>query len=165
MRKIMAIDTSEFRLAMGHFATGVTVVTSQFEGKPAGFTANAFTSVSLDPPLVLVCIDLRGLSLKAIESSRYFAVNIMGKDSIETVRCFARNGSEKYDTFCSVRYHIEETGSPILDEAITWVDCRVKASYPGGDHLIVLGEVVAVASLADDPLLYYRGNYFSLAGS
>jgi flavin reductase (DIM6/NTAB) family NADH-FMN oxidoreductase RutF len=165
MRKIMVINTSEFRLAMGHFATGVTVVTSQFEGKPAGFTANAFTSVSLDPPLVLVCIDLHGLSLKAIESSRHFAVNIMSMDSIETVRCFARNGSEKYETFCSVHYHVEETGAPILDEAIAWVDCRVTASYPGGDHLIILGEVVAVASHADDPLLYYRGSYFSLPES
>lgn len=158
----MAIDPRAFRTVLGHFATGVTIVTTRHDGAPLGFTANAFASVSLAPPLVLVCVGLGNASLGAIQASGVFAVNILAADQAETARAFARNGPEKQGLFAVLAHHAATTGAPILNDALAWVDCRLTASYPGGDHLILVGAVQALDSRLADPLLFYSGQYFEL---
>lgn len=185
----MAIEKDFFRQVAGQFATGVTVVTAQWQGKPAGITVNAFSSVSLEPPLVLVCIDLISNTLPFIRESGAFAINILTNEQEHLSRCFATTSEERYENFCHASFHTAATGSPIIDDVLAFIDTRLVAEYPGGDHVIFLGEVmamgtegqVAFAREADevnatliedhysgmvedkDPLAYYRGKYRHLA--
>jgi flavin reductase (DIM6/NTAB) family NADH-FMN oxidoreductase RutF len=154
----MPIDPSEFRRIMGHFVTGVTVVASRTPtGEPCGLTANAVTSVSLDPPLVLVCIDRGADSHDCIREAGFFSVNILDADQERYGRRFA---SWDMDVkFAGIRYRSEATGAPVLEDALAWVDCRVWATYPGGDHTIFVGEVVAGDAREGTPLLYYRSGF------
>ncbi len=180
----MAIDKDFFRQIMGRFATGVTVVTANNKGLLTGLTVNAFCSVSLDPPLILVCVDLTSATLPHIRESGAFAVNILTNDQEGLSRCFATPSAERYERFCSADYHTAVTGSPILDGALAFIDARIIAEYPGGDHSIFLAQVEALGSseqvlLAHDldhqqqigahissylesekePLAYYQGQY------
>jgi len=184
----MAIEKDFFRQVAGQFATGVTVVTTCSQGKPAGITVNAFCSVSLEPPLVLVCIDLVSLTLPVIRESGSFAVNILTNEQEEFSRCFAGSTEERYEHFCHASFHIAATGAPIIDDVLAFIDARVVAEYPAGDHVIFLGQVEAMGTnghvafaheedqqLADlnghineagnekAPLAYYRGKYRHLA--
>jgi flavin reductase (DIM6/NTAB) family NADH-FMN oxidoreductase RutF len=184
----MAIEKDFFRQVAGQFATGVTVVTTCSQGKPAGITVNAFCSVSLEPPLVLVCIDLISLTLPAIRESGSFAVNILTNEQEELSRCFAGSTEERYEHFCHASFHTAATGAPIIDDVLAFIDARVVAEYPAGDHVIFLGQVEAMGTnghvafaheedqqLADlnghineagnekAPLAYYRGKYRHLA--
>lgn len=158
----MPIDQSEFRRVMGHFASGVTVVTSlDGSGQPVGFTANAVSSVSLDPPLVLVCIDKRSESLSSFEGAGRFAINILAESQESLSRRFAKSGGDKY---VGVGYRAGTTGVPLLDGTIAHVECRVAHAFPAGDHTIFVGEVVGLGVDGElDPLLYFRGGYRSLA--
>src|SRR6266576_3040868 len=140
----MAIEKGFFRQVMGQFATGVTVVTTCGQGKPAGITVNAFCSVSLDPPLVLVCIDLLSHTLPAIRDSGSFAVNILTDEQEYLSRCFAGSTQERYEHFCHTDFHTAATGAPIIDGTLAFIDARVVAEYPGGDHVIFLGQVAAM---------------------
>jgi flavin reductase (DIM6/NTAB) family NADH-FMN oxidoreductase RutF len=158
----MTIDQLEFRHVMGNFATGVTIVTAAHKGKYAGFTANAFTSVSLEPPLVLVCIGIQNASLTVIETSKAFCVNILAQDQESLARTFAQNGPAKYEHLAQVRHFSASTGAPILADTLAWLDCRLTQAYPGGDHLILLGEVVALGAAPGEPLLYLRSHYTRL---
>ncbi len=158
----MTIDQLEFRQVMGNFATGVTIVTAAHAGKYAGFTANAFTSVSLDPPLVLVCIGNQNASLTVIETSQAFCVNILAADQEDLARIFAKNGPAKYEHLAQVQHHAASTGAPILAGTLAWLDCRLTQAYAGGDHLILMGEVVALGAAPGDPLLYLRAKYTRL---
>lgn len=153
------IDTSEFRRAMGHFATGVAVVTAKRgEGAPCGLTVNAFCSVSLEPPLVLVCVERGADSHSCIIDSGAFAVNILEESKGETIsRRFA--SWEVDDKFAGIAYRTEHTGSPILDAALGWLDCRVTETIAAGDHTIFLGEVLEAETVEGKPLVYYRGGY------
>ncbi len=185
----MAIEKDFFRHVAGQFATGVTVVTAQCQGKPAGITVNAFSSVSLEPPLVLVCIDLISNTLPFIRESGAFAINILTNEQEHLSRCFATTSEERYENFCHASFHTAATGSPIIDDVLAFIDTRLVAEYPGGDHVIFLGEVMAMgtdgqiafaheadeanATLIEDrysgteedkaPLAYYRGKYRHLA--
>src|SRR6266851_5353953 len=140
----MAIEKGYFRQVMGQFATGVTVVTTCGQGKPAGITVNAFCSVSLDPPLVLVCIDLISHTLPAIRESGSFAVNILTDEQEYLSRCFAGSTQERYEHFCHADFHTAATGAPIIDGSLAFIDARVVAEHPGGDHVIFLGQVEAM---------------------
>jgi flavin reductase (DIM6/NTAB) family NADH-FMN oxidoreductase RutF len=142
----MTIEKVFFRQVMGQFATGVTVVTTCSHEGLAGLTVNSFTSVSLDPPLVLICIDLSSMVLPFIRESGIFAVNILTHEQEALSRCFATSSEERYEHFCHASYHLAATGSPILDEALAFIDSRVVAEYPGGDHVIFLGQVVAMGT-------------------
>jgi len=155
----MSIDSLTFRRVLGQFATGVTVVTTEVEGKPIGFTANSFCSVSLDPPLILISIGTQNATYQAIKTSQKFAVNILAADQLAVARCFATNSPEKYEQFCSSAYHSEVTGSPVLDDALAWIDCRLFAEYPGGDHMLLLGEVQALGSRPGIPMVFANGKY------
>ena len=154
------ISASEFRQAMGHFATGVTVVTSvDEEGDPVGTTASAVSSLSLDPPLVLVCFDLGSLTLRAIRGHGAFAVNVLSAPQQQLSANFARRGlAAAWD---GVRHRPGPTGSPRLDGVLAVLECTVENSLPGGDHEIVVGRVhdVEVAYGEAAPLLYWRGSY------
>ncbi len=152
------IDDSEFRRVLGHFPTGVTVVTSLNEnGGPCGLTANAFTSVSLNPPLVLVCVEEEADSYHCIDRSGVFAVNILEEDGEALSRRFSTWGVE--DKFRGVAYRSEHTGAPILETALAWVDCRVTQTVTAGDHTIFIGEVLGGEAHEGNPLVYYRGGY------
>ncbi len=155
----MTVDSGDFRRVLGHFATGVTVVTTRFEERLYGFTANAFMSISLDPPLIAIAVGNGNASRAAIEGSGVFCVNLMARDQMDLVRCFATNGPEKYEHFCAANHHTAMTGAPIIEGSLGWIDCRVSATYPGGDHQIVLGEVQALESGVGQPLIYYRARY------
>ncbi len=140
----MAIEKDFFRQVMGRFATGVTVVTTRSDKGLSGLTVNSFCSVSLDPPLVLVCVDLTSNTLSYIRESGVFAVNILTNQQEDFSRCFATSSEERYTYFCHASFHEGATGSPILDGALAFIDTRVVAEYPGGDHVIFLGQVEAM---------------------
>jgi flavin reductase (DIM6/NTAB) family NADH-FMN oxidoreductase RutF len=140
----MTIEKDFFRQVMGQFTTGVTVVTTRSHEGLAGLTVNSFTSVSLDPPLVLICIDLYSTALPFIRASGNFAVNVLTSEQEALSRCFATISAERYEHFCYASYHIASTGSPILDGALAFIDSRIVAEYPGGDHAIFVGHVVAM---------------------
>ncbi len=142
----MTIETDFFRQVMGQFATGVTVVTTCSHEGLAGLTVNSFTSVSLNPPLVLICVDLYSTALPFIRASGTFAVNILTSEQEALSRCFATSSEERYEHFCHASYHIAATGSPILDGALAFIDSRIVAEYPGGDHVIFLAQVVAMGT-------------------
>lgn len=152
------IDDSEFRRVMGHFATGVTVVTSlRPDGGPCGLTMSAVASVSLDPMLVLACVDRGAETHDCLAGAGCFAVNVLPAGAEDLARRFAtRTGEQK---FRGVGWRAGDTGAPLLDDALAWVDCRVAEVLPGGDHTIFLGEVVAGDAATGEPLVYYRGGY------
>src|SRR5437879_9620489 len=151
----MAIEKGFFRQVMGQFATGVTVVTSCGQGKPAGITCNAFCSVSLDPPLALVCIDLISHTLPAIRESGSFAVNILTDEQEYLSRCFAGSTQERYEHFCYADFHTAATGSPIIDGSLAFIDARVVADIPGGDNVFFFGQVEAMVII--DMLAFAAG--------
>jgi len=153
------IDESEFRRVIGHFATGVAVVTTcREDGSAAGLTVSAVASVSLDPTLVLVCVDRVSDTHAWMERAGYFAANVLEEGRGETLaRRFSGGGAE--EKFRGVAWHPERTGAPVLDDALAWLDCRIAAALPGGDHTIFVGEVLSADAREGTPLLYYRGGY------
>jgi flavin reductase (DIM6/NTAB) family NADH-FMN oxidoreductase RutF len=157
------IEPADLRHAMGRLPTGVTVVTSvSGTGEPVGTTANAVTSVSLDPPLLLVCFGDASLTLAAIRTHGAFAVNVLGERHSALSAAFARRGAP--DAWRAIDHDPGHAGVPRLREALASLECTVEQLLPGGDHVIVLGRVLAVGVGADDqaPLLFYRGGYASL---
>jgi flavin reductase (DIM6/NTAB) family NADH-FMN oxidoreductase RutF len=154
------IDTSDFRRVVGHFATGVTVVTTlRPDGRPCGLTASAVCSLSLEPTMLLVCVEKRAESHACIEESGFFAVSVLAGDGRgETLaRRFAE--AEVDEKFTGVAFRAEHTGAPVLEGALAWMDCRVAERCTGGDHTVFIGEVVAADACEGTPLLYYRGGY------
>lgn len=153
------IDTSEFRRVIGHFASGVSVVTTRrASGEPCGLTASAVCSLSLSPTLLLVCVDKAADTHACIADAGFFAVNVLADGKGETLaRRFAIG--EPGDKFTGVAYHDERTGAPVLDDALAWMDCRVADRAEGGDHTVFMGEVMAADAGEGTPLVYYRGGY------
>lgn len=142
---------------MGHFATGITVVTTRdADGSPYGLTVNSFTSLSLDPLLVLVCLDNRLSGLQAFKDSGRFGVSILSEHQEDVSRMFAKKDSERPMSI----YFEGRMGLPLLRNALAVMECEVQTVYAGGDHQIFIGEVKTAEALqADHPLLYFRGKY------
>jgi flavin reductase (DIM6/NTAB) family NADH-FMN oxidoreductase RutF len=140
----MALDIAFFRRVMGQFTTGVTIVTTRSPQGIAGLTANSFTSVSLDPMLVLVCVDLRSKTLPFFREGGVFAVNILTQEQEALSNCFASSSDKRYEYFCNAKHHVAATGAPILDGTMGFVDARITVEYPGGDHAMFLGQVEAM---------------------
>jgi flavin reductase (DIM6/NTAB) family NADH-FMN oxidoreductase RutF len=156
----MPVEKVEFRRALGHFAAGVTVVTARFDdGQIDGITVTAFTSLSLDPPLVLVCIDHRARIHAKLKTGGNFAVNMLRDDQELVSRRFA---SHDEDRFHEIGYKPGLSGAPLITDAIATVECRIVDLLPGGDHTIVVGEVEATSVQEGKPLLYFRGGYAQL---
>ena len=151
-------DELQFRHVMAHFATGVTIVTSRTpDGRPCGLTANSVASVSLDPLLVLVCVDRAAASHACIVDGGAFAVSILDRSHEELARRFS--AGERTARFEELACRTETTGSPVLEDALAWLDCRVRNVYEAGDHSIVVGEVIACDARDGQPLVFYRGEY------
>lgn len=155
----MSVDPAVFRQVMGRFATGVTVVTTALGERRAGITVNAFCSVSLDPPLVLICVEQSNYTHDLLTEAGCFAVNFLTSRQADVSRCFAAPGDEKLTSFCGVATHTVATGAPVFDECLAFVDCRLVAVYPGGDHSIIIGRVEALGGGEATPLLYYQARY------
>jgi flavin reductase (DIM6/NTAB) family NADH-FMN oxidoreductase RutF len=156
----MAIEKNELRRVMGHFATGVTVITSiRSSGEMHGLTANAFTSVSLIPPLLLVCIDKKAESYPCFDESKIFTVNVLAADQEALSRKFAVTGGDKFE---GVSYKTGANGAPILDGALAFLECKVTQKIDGGDHTIYVGEIEQAETKEGKPLLFFRGGYREL---
>ncbi|HEY0753420.1 MAG TPA: flavin reductase family protein [Ktedonobacteraceae bacterium] len=140
----MAVDIAFFRRVMGQFATGVTIATTRSQEGIAGLTVNSFTSVSLHPLIVLICVDLRSQSLAFFRTGGVFAVNILSHEQEALSNCFSSSADERYNYFCHARHHVATTGAPILEGTMGFIDARIIAEYPGGDHAIFLGQVEAM---------------------
>lgn len=154
----MPVDKNTFRAIMGSFGAGVTVITvKDADGSPKGFTATAMSSLSADPPLLIVCVDNRSDTLPAMEQATAFAVNMLKHGQEELSARFASKGIDKF----AVVTHVDgELGTPILEDVILgYAECTVKAKYPGGDHVIFIGEIEHAQTYDGEPLLYFRGNY------
>lgn len=152
------MEGSEFRRILGHFATGVTVVTSRVGELPCGLTVNSFGSVSLDPPLILICVEQSADSHACFDEAGFFVVNVLDEARGESLsRRFATWGVD--DKFQGVAYRTEASGAPVLNDALAWLDCRVVNSVAAGDHTIFIGEVVAGDAREGAPLVFYRGGY------
>jgi flavin reductase ActVB len=152
------IDTVDFRNAMARFASGVTVATTvDRAGQPAGFTASAFSSLSLDPPLILVCLDKRANSYAAFRSCEQFAVSILAADQEEIATRFATRDVDKFEGVTVVRGEV--TGLPLIPEAVAHLECRVFGRPDGGDHTIIIGEVLRAASTDHEPLLHFNRRF------
>ena len=145
---------------MGHFATGVTVITTRRGEELCWMTANAVASLSLNPPLVLVAVDQRAQMHEHLIEARYFAINILADDQEALSRRFAMRGPKEWS---DLNLTTAVTGAPILDGALAYADCKLAEVLPGGDHHIFIGEIVAGDVREGRPLLYYHGNYARLA--
>jgi flavin reductase (DIM6/NTAB) family NADH-FMN oxidoreductase RutF len=152
----MAFDSVLQRRIMGHFATGVTIVTTRFGNDYFGLTVSAFCSLSLEPPLVLVSIDRRSFSYEFLKSAGCFAVNILSVEQEDLSRRFAVAGPKD---FSDLAIKSAATGAPVLADVLAWVDCRVVHIFPGGDHDIFVGEIQDGHAGEGEPLVYHRGQY------
>src|SRR5262245_59416676 len=156
----MALTPTEFRTALRSFAAGVTVVTTRDrEGRPSGLTASAFTSVSLVPPLVLVCVDHIATAHPDFRTHGWFAVNVLRREQEALSRRFAESGGDK---FRGVACHEGATGLPLLDGALATLECRLVEAHEAGDHTIFVGEVQTASVEEGRPLVYFHGTYHSL---
>lgn len=148
---------AQFRQVLGHFPTGVVIVSTLAEGVPVGLSVNSFTAVSLEPPLVAFCAARRSRSWASIRAVGSFCVNVLAEDQEAVSRVFATPGA---DRFQGLGWALSPSGSPQLHGSLAWIDCTVEAVHPGGDHEICVGRVVALAVEREDrPLVFYRGGY------
>ncbi|MFC9584527.1 flavin reductase family protein [Streptomyces yangpuensis] len=159
------VSPAEFRAVLGNFASGVTVITAppgEDDDGPSGFACQSFASLSLDPPLVTFMVARTSTTWPRIARAGVFCVNILGAEQGPLCRSFAVSGADK---FAGVTHtHAPVTGSPQLDAVPAWIDCRIHAVHTGGDHLIVVGRVVAMGAAGEgDPLLFHKGRFGRLA--
>lgn len=155
----MSIDQARFRQAMGYFASGVTVITTEHEGQRHGVTVSSFTSLSLEPPLVLICLDTSLRTHEAIVGAKGFVVNMLEQRQEHLSRCFASTSDDK---FTGIGWRRGQLGLPVLNDVLAVVECRLHSTLPGGDHTIFIGEVQHAEVSEGSPLLYYRRGYREL---
>ena len=156
----MSIDQATFRQAMGHFATGITIVTTSHGDTLYGLTVTAFASLSLEPPLVLICIDKKTPAHTGLIAAEHFAVNFLSEDQENISRHFA---TRQQDKFTDIEYALGPHGSPLLEDAMVNIECKIKDRFPGGDHTVIVGEVLHVHIREQMPLLYFRSGYRRIA--
>lgn len=158
-------ERRRLRAMMARFATGVSVVAARHGPLMAGMTANAIASISVDPPLMLASIGQRAETHKAIVGSHAFAISVLADDQQALAECFAQpTTAEKLTRFCDADWHEAETGSPILEGAIAYFDCRLIERHVGGDHTMFIGEIAAAGYREDArPLLWFASRYRRLA--
>lgn len=159
--EIVGFSGRDFRTALGAFATGVTVITTRGEAHDYGMTATAFSSVSLDPPLVLVCVRTEADGAEIIPRNGVFAVNVLSARQEAISNYFAsRERPRGLDAFAEIPHREVVTGAPVFDDVTAFLDCRLSATYEAGDHLIFIGEVVALGANPElAPLLFYGSRY------
>jgi 3-hydroxy-9,10-secoandrosta-1,3,5(10)-triene-9,17-dione monooxygenase reductase component len=150
------LDQARFREVLGHFATGVTIVTALEEGLPVGFSCQSFAALSLDPPMVVLAPARASTSWPRIRAAGAFCVNILGEHQEAVCRAFAISGGDK---FSGVGWRPGITGAPVIDGSLAVVECELGEIFEGGDHEIVTGSVVALDVGEGGPLLFYRGGF------
>jgi flavin reductase (DIM6/NTAB) family NADH-FMN oxidoreductase RutF len=150
------IDQARFREVLGHFATGVTIVTAVEEGQPIGFTCQSFVSLSLTPPLVALAPAKTSTSWPRMVAAGAFCVNVLGEDQEALCRNFAVSGADK---FAGVGWHLGAHGTPILEGSLAWVECELGAIHDAGDHELVTGRVLDLGVGSGGPLLFFRGGF------
>jgi 3-hydroxy-9,10-secoandrosta-1,3,5(10)-triene-9,17-dione monooxygenase reductase component len=154
-------EPGRFRQVLGHFCTGVTVITTADEQGPAGFACQAFAALSLVPPLVLFCPGRSSTTWPRIARSGFFCANVLAADQRELARTFGVSGGDK---FAGVPWSSSPSGAPVLAGVLTWAGCTVEVVHEAGDHYLVVGRVTELgASRAGQPLLFYRGRYTQAA--
>jgi flavin reductase (DIM6/NTAB) family NADH-FMN oxidoreductase RutF len=153
------VAPERFRAVMGHFATGVTVVTVAAEDGPVGMTANAVCSLSLDPLLLLVCFDNEARTLPVVRETGRFGVNVLAAGQTDLARLFASKRPER-EKFAGVAHTVHD-GIPVIEGVLAWVGCRLERLIPGGDHTIGIGAVESAEAGRGEPLLWFRGSYRS----
>lgn len=154
------MDADSFRAVLGRFASGVTVVTARApDGHDQGMTVTSFCSLSLEPPLILVCIDHGAAMHDNLVAAQHFAVNILSSTQEPLSRRFSDPDPDRFE---GIGFTRGRTGVSLLDDALAHLECRRFAEYPGGDHTIVVGEVLDASIRQDRPLLYYRSGYAQL---
>ncbi len=158
----MSVSSDDFRAALRQFASGVTIVTVAATDELHGMTASSFASVSLDPPLVLVCLDKTSRTRTLVAQTGSFAVNVLRSDQEEVSRAFSQPGLKP---FATVPHRPGRNGAPLLDDAIAALECTTYRVFEAGDHEVILGEVTASAVPGGDPLVYHDGAYRSLSSS
>jgi flavin reductase (DIM6/NTAB) family NADH-FMN oxidoreductase RutF len=151
------VNDADFRSALRRFPTGVTVVTTISDGKPKGFTANAFSSVSAEPPMILICVSRRSRTHPLIAQAGSFCVNILRLEQRELAKRFAAR--DPCEPFASLTYRSEQTGSPIIDDALAYLDCTLAEEHTAGTHTIFVGSVVACGCADGTPLGYFNADY------
>ena len=158
---IPPVDAAAFRAALGQFATGITVITARDEaGLDQGMTVSAFCALSLTPPLVLVCIGHDATLAPTLAGASHFGVSVLGESQAALSRRFADAAAVRFD---GVEHQRGVTGAALLSGAVAQLECRIAAKFPGGDHTIVVGEVIAAAAAGGAPLLHYQSTYHRLA--
>ena len=157
------LEETSLRFAMGHFATGVTIVTTHEAGHDHAMTANSLTSVSLDPPLVLVCVRNDSGWLDAVESSGVWGVSMLPASGRPAASWLSTGGRPLHGQLARIPFHRDELGVALVDDALATLECRTRDAHLAGDHTIIVGEVVASRAdpRRDDPLIYYRSQYTS----
>ena len=156
-----SLTSLDFRRALGQFATGVTVVTVESSPRQVhGMTANSFTAVSLEPPLISVCVDQRAHLLPMLQEKRVFGINVLKEDQQILSEFFARaDQPQTEETLLSVHFHWTPENIPLMDDVLCQVACRLHAAHVAGDHTIVVGEVISATRYRGQPLLFFRGQY------
>ena len=154
----MSLNAPEFRRAMGCFATGVTIITVDLDGEVHGMTANAFASVSLDPPLVLVCVDQSARTHAHLHARKRFGINVLAEDQREISEYYALPLEEQVDE-PAARFDRTTHGTPVLHGALTYLECRLQTAENAGDHTIFIAEVEDVVVRDGNPLLFFRSKY------
>ena len=155
----MSLGPDEFRAVLGRFATGVTVVTVASAGEDHGMTVSAFASVSLEPPLIVVCIDKSASIHDLLVSCEHFGVNMLAEDQEAIARRFAETGAQRFN---GIGYRSGENGVPLLDDVVAWLECRRVSSQDAGDHTLIVGETSSGGANESSPLLYFRGGFTQL---
>jgi flavin reductase (DIM6/NTAB) family NADH-FMN oxidoreductase RutF len=157
----MSLNASEFRKAMGCFATGVTIITVDLEGEVHGMTANAFASVSLDPMLVLVCVDASTRTHAHLHAKKRFGINVLCEDQRAISEYYARpeRTHEQAEAEAGARFERTAHGTPVLNGSLAYLECRLRSAEDAGDHTIFIAEVEDVVVRDGEPLLFFRGKY------
>ena len=162
----MSLNSLDFRKAMGQFATGVTIITVDLEGEVHGMTANAFTSVSLDPPLVLVCVDHTTRTHAHLHAKKRFGINVLCEDQRAISEYYARpeRDQERAEAKAGARFDRTRHDTPMLHGALAYLECRLHSAQAAGDHTIFIAEVEDVVLRDGEPLLFFRGKYRKVGG-
>ncbi|MXW94430.1 MAG: flavin reductase family protein [Acidimicrobiaceae bacterium] len=162
-----ALDGREFRRVLGHYPTGVAVVSAACPHGPEGLTIGSFASVSLDPPLVSFCAGHESDSWQRMRDVGSFCVNVLGDDQADVSTTFAGKADDRFE---GISTRVEATGAPVIEGCLAWIDCRVEAVHTAGDHDIVVGRVVALGTAPGDiesapgPLIFLKGGYRRVSG-
>jgi flavin reductase (DIM6/NTAB) family NADH-FMN oxidoreductase RutF len=160
----MSVTQAEFRKAMGCFATGVTIITLDLEGEVQGMTANAFASVSLDPPLLLVCVDQKARTHAHLHARQRFGINILAENQRPISEYYARSAPTHNHAEKDAGAHFDRTahGTPVLRGALAYLECKLRSAHAAGDHTVFIAEVEAAQVHPGKPLLYFRGKYHEM---